>query len=67
MAIRLTTPMTITAASKILVATKPIEAASLCRLITGYSATAVPMHASAAMRSKSAPNSTWESAPALRM
>ena len=56
-----------TPASKIRVATKPIDAALLFRLITGYSATAVPMQARAVIRSKSAPSSTWESAPALRM
>ena len=59
--------MTMTAPSKIRVVTKPIEAASLCRLITGYSATAVPMQARAVMRSKRVPRSTWVSAPALTM
>ena len=47
--------MTMTAASNIRVVTKPIEAAPLCRLITGYSATAVPMPARAVTRSRKAP------------
>ena len=64
---RLTTPMTMTAPSKPRVARKPIEAASLCRLITGYSATAVPMQARAVMRSKRVPSSTWLSAPGPTM
>jgi hypothetical protein len=61
----LTTPITMTAASKIRVVTKPMDAAWLFRRMTGYRATAVPMHPRALTRSKKAPRSTCLSAPAL--
>ena len=45
----------ITASSWIRVVTKPSDAASFCRLITGYTATADPMPASAVSISRTAP------------
>lgn len=55
--------MTITAASYIRVVTKPRDAASLCRLTTGYTATAVPTPASAVSISRTAPRMVRVSAP----
>ena len=59
--------MTMTAASKSRVVTKPSASASLCRLTTGNSATADAMAASALTRSSIVPKVTWVSAPEPRM
>jgi hypothetical protein len=64
---RLTTPMTMTAASNIQAVTKPSATASFCRLTTGNSATAVPMQARALTRSRKQPQSTRVSAPVPTM
>lgn len=60
---RLTTPITMTAASNIRAVTKPSAMPSFCRLTTGNSATAVPTAETALTRSRKQPKMTVESAP----
>ena len=57
---RLTTPAKIMPASRTRAATKPSATPSFCRLTTGYSVTAVPMHARAMITSRKPPTAPQE-------
>ncbi len=64
---RATTPIAITAASTMRDRTNPSARVSLTRLTIGNTATAVPMHAKALVKSSRQASSTCGSRPALTM
>ena len=64
---RLTTPLTMMAASRTREPTKPNATPSFCRLTTGYRATAVPKQARANITSRKPAKSTCASAPGPTM